>query len=203
MKIPNPNPIFFQKTMKDLKETVIPSKGTLKEENTNPKSALEDYTLGELKEKFQKWSKDWWLTKYRYVGECFIKELGLDEKSDEGKREMCRAAQYAAKLQYVWKLYEEPFKSANEPSDKQASQAYTVKLLAPKRLRDMTLGEIEDCAKKYYEQCESTMTKGDRWKYVATRMAEELGWPETVHGLDDIIYMATLGFNMERYLLKE
>ena len=184
--------------MKDLQETVIPSKGTLKEENTNPKSALEDYTLGELKEKFQKWSKDWWLTKYRYVGACFIKELGLDEESDEGKREMCRAAQYAAKLQYMWKLYEEPFKSANEPSDKQASQACT-----PKRLRDMTLGEISDYAKKYYNIWEGTMTKDELWKYVAKRMAEELGWPETVHGLNDIFYMTTLGLRMEQYLLQE
>lgn len=29
----------------------------------------------------------------------------------------------------------------------------------------------------------------------------EFGWWDTGYGLDDILYMATLGFNMERYLL--
>ena len=67
----------------------------------------------------------------------------------------------------------------------------------------MTLGKIEDCAKKYSEQCESTMTKSDRRKYVAKNMANEFGWWETGHGMDDIFYTATLGFNMERYILKE
>lgn len=191
--------------MKDFKEIDIPSKGTIKEEsiNPNPKSTLEDYTLGELKKKFQKWSHDWFLDKYIYIGKRFIQELGLDEKSDEGVREMCRAAQYANKLQYMWKLYEEPFKSANEPSNKQANQAYTVEPLTPKRLKDMTLCEIEDCARKYSKQCESTMAKSDRWKYIAKKMADEFGWWDTGHGLDDICYMATLGFNMERHLLKE